>query len=52
MVVAILTLHIYSCIFYLSAALYDFSPETWVVRLGLQDADPYTLYMNSLDWCL
>jgi CRP-like cAMP-binding protein len=45
-----LFVHIVSCIWYLTAKIDDFSPNTWVVRCGYADADMGTLYLTSLYW--
>ncbi|CAG9321514.1 unnamed protein product [Blepharisma stoltei] len=43
-------IHVMSCIWYFSAKLQGFSPETWVVRGGYQDLDNSTLYLLSVYW--
>jgi CRP-like cAMP-binding protein len=48
----ILCVHIFSCFWYLAAKLNDFSPRTWVVRLGYQDSDVTTLYITCLYWTI
>lgn len=48
----IICVHIFSCFWYLSAKLNDFSPETWVVRLNYQDSDVATLYITCLYWTI
>ena len=46
----IIFVHIIACFWYLSSKLYDFSPDTWVIRLNYQDSDISTLYLTSLYW--
>ena len=44
----LLICHIVSCLWIFSARLEDFSPETWVVRYGLQDSTDIELFLSSL----
>jgi CRP-like cAMP-binding protein len=46
----IISIHICSCLWYLTAKLYDFNPDTWVVRYGYIDNDIGSLYLTSLYW--
>ncbi|OMJ65278.1 hypothetical protein SteCoe_38634 [Stentor coeruleus] len=46
----LIIIHVVSCIWYLTAKLDDFSPDTWVVRLGYQDSDIGSLYLTSMYW--
>ena len=46
----IIFVHIVACIWYLTAKLDDFNPDTWVVRLKCQDMDIGSLYLTSLYW--
>lgn len=48
----LLSLHIISCLWYFMARFYEFSPDTWIVRYGLQDTEVFSLYLNSLYWAL
>ena len=40
--------HLVSCFWYLIATLDDLGPDTWVVRLNLEDADYMSLYLCAL----
>lgn len=42
--------HIMCCFWYFSARLYDFDPDTWVVRRNLLDEDYLTKYITSYYW--
>ena len=44
--------HITACLWYYTARLDDFGPETWVVRNGFTDRDKGQLYLTSLYWAL
>lgn len=44
--------HLAACIWYLIAKLEDFSPDTWVTRLGFQDGDSIDLYIVAFYWTL
>lgn len=46
----LIAVHISSCIWYFTAKIDDFSPDTWVVRYDYQDADIFTLYITCLYW--
>jgi len=48
----VISLHVVSCFWYLSAKLEDFSPGTWVVRNGYIDSDLFTSYLASLYWAM
>lgn len=43
----LLFVHVMSCFWYLSARLDDFSPSTWVVRLGYQNSSVLSQYIAS-----
>lgn len=47
-----LFIHISGCIFFFIAKLEDFSPDSWVTRLGYIDADPFQQYIISFYWSL
>ena len=49
--VALFLVHLMACFWFLAAKFEDFSPDTWVARFELQDADHSTQYMHSLYWC-
>lgn len=42
--------HLAGCIWYFNARLQNFSPNSWVVRRDLVDADMETLYFTSVYW--
>lgn len=44
--------HLVGCLWFLSAKLDDFNPDTWVVRLNYLDQSPETQYLASLYWAL
>lgn len=52
MYMVLLLVHLTACIWYLSAKLSNFSPDTWVVRKGIQDSEAFVLYMNSFYWAI
>ena len=45
-------IHLSACFFFFIAKLEDFSPESWVNKLGLIDASPFELYITSFYWSL
>jgi CRP-like cAMP-binding protein len=47
-----LFVHCLGCFWYFSAVIDEFSPETWVVRNGLQDVPPEQLYLTCIYWAL
>jgi hypothetical protein len=42
--------HVFACLWFLTSKFNDFHPDTWVARLGLQDADPGIQYLYSMHW--
>ena len=42
--------HITCCLWFLLAKLFDFSPDTWVARSDLVDADWSMQYIQSFYW--
>lgn len=44
--------HVTSCLWYFSAKFEGMSPETWVVRLNLEDSPPKEIYMASFYYIL
>jgi CRP-like cAMP-binding protein len=50
--VVLLVTHFTACMWYYSARLDDFSPDTWIVRFNLQDKDKSRLYTTALYWAL
>ena len=45
-------IHLSSCLFFFITKLEDFSPDSWVNRLGLTDSSPFELYITSFYWSL
>ena len=45
-----IAVHVFSCMWYFSAKIENFSPDTWVVRYNYQDSDTQTLYITCLYW--
>lgn len=43
-------IHLFSCLWFLTAKLYDFSDDTWVVRKGLIYDSTTRLYFESVYW--
>jgi len=48
----LLCVHIAGCFWFFSARIYDFEPETWVVRCGYTDADMWSKYLASIYWAV
>lgn len=46
----LMAVHIIACMWYYSAKLDEFNPDTWVVRGEFIDADVGTLYITSIYW--
>lgn len=46
----LIAVHISACVWYFTAKIDEFSPDTWVVRYDFQDADVFTLYITCLYW--
>ena len=44
--------HVTGCLWFFSAKLSEFSPDTWVVRLQLQETDSVRLYMTAIYWAV
>ena len=44
--------HIVACLWYFTALLDNFGPDTWVARKGYVDEDIGTVYMASLYWSI
>lgn len=44
--------HIFACLWYFVAKLQDLDPDSWVTRLGYNDATDFELYIVSLYWTL
>mmetsp|Transcript_6805 Transcript_6805/g.12291 ORF Transcript_6805/g.12291 Transcript_6805/m.12291 type:complete len:645 (+) Transcript_6805:1942-3876(+) len=42
--------HIMGCIWFLTARIDGFTPDSWVVRRGILDADVGVQYLNSIYW--
>lgn len=52
LVIVLLVLHFTACMWYYSARLDDFSPDTWVVRSRLQDETKSMQYISALYWSI
>jgi hypothetical protein len=50
--VVLLITHFTACMWFYSARLDDFSPDTWVVRNNLLNSSKSQLYLSSLYWAL
>lgn len=50
--VVLLITHFSACMWYYSARLDDFNPDTWVVRYNFQDDNRSKLYISALYWSL
>jgi voltage-gated potassium channel Kch len=50
--VVMLLIHWISCAWYLTAFIHNFPQDCWVVRVGIEDADPITQYIRSLYWAI
>ena len=42
--------HLMACLWYLTAKIEDFSPDTWVVRDNINNASNIELYITSIYW--
>jgi len=52
MILCLVFVHLSACFFFLIAKINDFSPNTWIFQVGLQDADPDVQYLNSFYWSM
>lgn len=48
----LISVHIFSCLWYFSSKIYDFNPETWVSRYNLLDENIPNLYITSIYWVI
>jgi hypothetical protein len=48
----ILCIHLISCLWFLTAKLSDFSPDTWVIRINLQDESNTVQYITCVYWAV
>ena len=46
----LLIVHVVGCMWYMVAKLDDLSPDTWVIRIGMADADNFSLYLACIYW--
>ena len=51
-VIAIFSVHVAGCFWFLSSRFDDFNPKTWVYRKGLVDNTPFWQYSNSMYWAI
>lgn len=49
-VVICLAVHTFACLFYLTAKLRDFGPDTWVYNVGILDASPFDSWLKAIYW--
>jgi len=47
---ALICLHIVASLWFLSAKLNDFGPDTWVARFGIKDASNGRQYLSAIYW--
>ena len=52
MYMVVILVHLVSCMWFFSAKLYNFEPNTWVMRKNLQDSNNFTLYLTSFYWAI
>lgn len=52
MILCLIFVHLSACFFFLIAKINEFSPDTWVYMVGLQDADPDVQYLNAFYWSM
>lgn len=50
--VLFLLCHFTACMWYYTARLDDFNPETWVVRHGMEDSSKFKIYLTGVYWAL
>ena len=49
---AMVIIHGVACLWFFSARLYNFSDDTWIVRVGDQDSSTTRKYILSLYWSI
>lgn len=42
--------HIFACFFFLAAKMKQFTPDTWVFQVGIQEEPPFYMWCFSLYW--
>lgn len=47
---SLIAIHVISCIWYFSARLHNFGPDTWVTKLNFSDYSTSDLYLRSFYW--
>ena len=52
LIIVCFCVHFMGCLWYFSARLSDFEPETWVVRSNYQDAATGSVYLASIYWAV
>jgi voltage-gated potassium channel len=50
--IIMLLIHWMACAWYLTAFIDSFPEDSWVVMMGIKDADPITQYIRSLYWAI
>lgn len=48
----VICVHIFACFWYYTAKIYEFTPDTWIVRLGYIDQDIGSIYLTCLYWAI
>ena len=52
LIIVCFCVHLMGCIWFFSAKLADFEPDSWVVRCGFADSSPYEQYIASVYWAV
>jgi CRP-like cAMP-binding protein len=47
---SLIAIHVISCLWFFSAKLHNFEPDTWVSRFGFEDLDLMSLYLRAFYW--
>ena len=49
---ASICVHLSACVWYFAAKISDLGPDTWVVRCGFANEDPWTVYLAAVYWSI
>ena len=52
LIIVCFCVHLMGCIWFFSAKLTDFEPDSWVVRCGFMDSSTYEQYIASVYWAV
>jgi hypothetical protein len=52
LIIILLAIHWIACLWFFTAYLDRFPPDSWVVRAGIETADNFTQYLRSLYWAI